>query len=110
VPILPTSDPQTVKFFDYVWRHNGPLPVDATSVRFRDKPLEKDIVFADLRNGRAFRVVAVSKGTEEPGTFKHVPKDVVHTFDAKSLSEGELTRLRTRCKFGDDDEWRYVIL
>ncbi len=101
---------QAVKFFDYVWRHNGPLPVDATSVRFRDKPLEKDIVFVDLRNGRAFKVVAVSKGAEEPGTFKHVPKDVVHTFDAKSLSEEELTRLRTRCKFEDDDEWRYVIL
>jgi hypothetical protein len=100
---------QTVKFFDYVWKHNGPLPVDATSVRFRDKALEKEAVFADLRNGRSFKVFAVSKGTEELGTFKHVPKDIVHTFDAKSLSEEELMQLRTRCKFEDGDEWRYVI-
>jgi hypothetical protein len=100
---------QTVKFFDYVWRHNGPLPVDATSVRFRDKPLEKDALFAGLRNGRTFKVFAVSKGTEELGSFKHVPKDIVHTFDVKSLAEEELTQLRARCKF-DDDEWKYVIL
>lgn len=101
---------QAVKVFDYVWKHNGPLPVDATSVRFRDKPLEKDALFADLRNGRTFKVSAVSKGPEEPGTFKHIPKDVVHTFDAKSLSEEELTQMRTRCKFEDGDEWNYVIV
>jgi hypothetical protein len=101
---------QTVKFFDYVWRHNGPRPVDATSVRFRDKPLERDVLFADLRNGRAFKVFAVSKGAEEPDRAKHVPKDVVHTFDGKSLSEEELSKLRTRCKFENDDEWNYVIL
>ncbi len=99
-----------MKFFDYIWKHNGPLTVDETSVRFRERPLEKDVVFIDLRNGRAFKVFAVSKGIEEPGTFKHVPKDVVHTFDAKSLSEAELTQSRTRCKFEDGDEWKYVIL
>jgi hypothetical protein len=101
---------QTVKVFDYVWKHNGPLPVDATSVRFRDTPLEKDVVFGDLRNGRTFKVYGVSKGTTEPGTFKHVPKDVVHTFDAKPLSEEELTQVRMRCKFDDRDEWKYLIL
>lgn len=102
---------QRVKFFDYVWKHNGPRPVDATSLRFRGKPLEKDVLFTDLRNGRTFKVLAVSKGTQGPGTFKHVPKDSAHTFDAKSLSEEELTQLRTRCKFEDDDEeWKYVIL
>lgn len=106
----PETTTQTVKFFDYVWKHNGPRPVDATSVRFGDKPLEKDALFADLRNGRRFRVFAVSKGPEEPGTFKHVPKDVVHTFDAESLSEEGLAQLRKRCKFEDDDEWKYVIL
>ncbi len=103
------TDSQKAKVFDYVWKHNGPLPVDATSVRFRDKPLEKDAVFADLRNGRTFKVFAVSKGTE-PITFKHVPKDIVHTFDAKSLSEQEVAQLRIRCKFEDGDEWKYVIL
>ena len=102
-------DTQTVKVFDYVWKHNGPLPVDATSVRFRDKSLERGVVFADLRNGRTFKVFDVSKGTEELGTFKHVPKDIVHTFDEKSISEEELTQLRVRCKFVDGDEWRYVI-
>jgi hypothetical protein len=104
------TDTHTVKFFDYAWKHNGPLPVDETSVRFRDKPLEKDVVFADLRNGREFKVFAVSKGTEELGTFKHAPKDVVHTFDAKTLSDDELIQLRTRCKFEDGDEWKYVIV
>jgi hypothetical protein len=99
-----------VKVFDYIWKHDGPLSVDETSVRFRTKPLEKDVVFADLRNGRTFRVFAVSEGTKEPGTFKHVPKDIVHTFDAKPLSEEELTELRTRCKFDDGDDWKYVIL
>ena len=98
------------KCFDYIWKHNGPLPVDETSVRFRTKLLEKDVVLADLRNGRAFRVFAVSKGTKEPGTFKQVPKDIVHTFDAKPLSEEELTQLRTRCKFEDGEEWNYLIL
>jgi hypothetical protein len=104
------SETQTTNVFDYVSKHKGPLPVDETSVRFRAKPLEKDVVFADLRNGRAFKVYAVSKGTEEPGSFKHVPEDIVHTFDAKSLSEGELTQLRTRCKFEDGDEWKYASL
>lgn len=107
---MPTSDPQTVKVFDYVWKHNGPLSVGETSVRFREKPLEKDVVFTDLRNGRAFKVFAVSKGSQELGTFKHVPKDVVHTFDAKSLSEEELTQLRTRCKFDERDGWNYLIV
>lgn len=99
-----------MKVFDYIWKHNGPQPVDETSVRFREKALEKDVVFADLLNGRTFRVFAVSEGTKEPGTFKHVPKDIVYTFDAKSLSEEDLTQLRTRCKFEDGDDWRYVIL
>ena len=87
------------------------MPVDATSVRFKDKPLEKDIVFADLRNGRAFKVVAVSEGTEEPwqplSTF---PRMLCIRSMRKSLSEEELTQLQTRCKFEDDDEWNYVIL
>lgn len=105
------SDPaQAVKFFDYVWKHNGSVPVSETSVRFRDKPLKKDAVFADLRNGRTFKVVAVSEEIKEPGALKHVPTDIVHTFDAESLSEKDLTQLRTRCKFEDGDEWNYVIL
>jgi hypothetical protein len=101
---------QTVKFFDYVWEHSGHLPVHETSVRFRAKALEKDDVFVDLRNGRTFKVFAVSPGANEPGTFNHVPKDIVHTFDAKSLSQEELTQLRTRYKFVDGDQWKYVIL
>jgi hypothetical protein len=101
---------RTVKFFDYAWEHNGPLPVDETSVCFRAVPLKKDVVFADLRNGRAFKVFAVSKGSEVPGTFRHVPKDIAHTFDTKPLPEDELTQLRTRCKFDEDDGWNYLIL
>jgi hypothetical protein len=101
---------QLAKEFDYIWKHDGPLPVVETSVRFKGKPLQKDGVFADLRNGRAFRVSAVSKGTEEPGTFRHVPKDVVHTFDEKPLSEEKLTQLRMQCEFDDRDEWKYLIL
>jgi hypothetical protein len=99
-----------VKVFDYIWTHNGPLPVSEASAQFKGMPLEKDAVFADLRNGRTFWVVAVSKGTKELGSFEHVPNDTVHTFDAKPLSEKELTQLRARCKFVDDDNWHYVIL
>jgi hypothetical protein len=99
-----------VKFFDYIWKHDGPLLVKERSVRFEMKPLEKDAVFADLRDGRAFRVSAVSKGTKKLGTFRQVPKDIVHTFDAKPLSDEELAQLRTRCKFDEDDEWKYLIL
>ena len=97
-----------VKVYQYVWKHNGPMSrPDATSVGFM-KPLEEGGMFADLRNGRIYHVLGISK-VKEPGSFNDVPKEMVQTSDAKPLSEGELLDLRKRCKF-DEDQREYVIL
>jgi hypothetical protein len=95
---------------DYVWKHNGPLPNadNATSVRFT-KPLKEGRMFADLRNGRTYNVLAISK-VKEPGYFKHVPNEMMHTSDAKPLADGELATLRNLHKADEDPDWPYLIL
>jgi hypothetical protein len=94
---------------DYAWKHNGPVPSTGdTSVRFA-KPLEKGTVFADLRNGRTYTVLTISK-VKEPGYFKDVPKEMMHTLDAKPLGEEELATLRDVHKADQDPDWPYLIL
>ncbi|SRR5260370_34189531 len=97
------------KVNDYVWKHNGPLSnTDATSVRFT-KPLKEGSMFADLRNGCTYSVTAISK-VKEPGYFKDVPTEMLHTSDAKPISEEQLTALRDTHKYDEAPDWPYLIL
>jgi hypothetical protein len=93
---------------DYVWKHNGPrIRPDDTSVRF-SKPLRQGNVFADLRNGRTFIVTAIS-AVKEPA-FKDVPKEILHTSDAKPIPKEQLMTLRDEHKLDEDPDWPYLIL
>jgi len=94
---------------DYVWKHNGtPSGTNETSVRFM-KPLKEGSMFADLRNGRTYKVGAISK-VKEPGYSKDVPKEMMHTSDAKPIPEEQLTTLRDAHKYDEDPDWPYLIL
>jgi hypothetical protein len=96
------------KVYDYDWVHKGPLSSpDDTPMRFT-KPLEIGSMFADLRNGRTYNVLAISKKVKEPGSFK--PKETVQTSDAKPISEEQLTALRDSHKYKEDPDWPYLIL
>ncbi len=66
-------------------------------------------VFADLRNGRTYNVLTISK-VKEPSPFKYVPKEVMQTSDAKPLAEEELATLRNVHKADEDPDWPYLIL
>lgn len=96
------------KLYEYVWKHNGPSTTDMASIRFT-KPLKQGIMFADLRNGRTYNVLAIST-VKEPGPFKHVPNETVHTADVKSLAEEELATLRDVHKADEDPDWPFLIL
>jgi len=95
--------------YDYAWKHNGTHSNtdNATSVRFT-KPLKKGSRFADLRNGRTYNVLAISEA-KVPG-FKHVPKEMVQTSDAKPIPEEQLAALRNSHKYQEDLDWPYLIL
>jgi hypothetical protein len=97
-----------VNFYDYFWKHNGtPTDTNETSVRFT-KPLKEGSMFADLRNGRTYNVVAVSQVKES--SFKDTPKEMIQTSDAKSITDEQLTALRDSHKYPADPEWPYLIL
>jgi hypothetical protein len=96
--------------YDYVWKHTGqPLTdINVISVHFK-KPLKEGSMFADLRNGRTYNVVAISKVNETD--FKHTPKEMIRTSDAKSIPDEQLAALRDKYKFdAADPDWPYLIL
>ena len=64
-------------------------------------------MFADLRNGRTYSVLVVSKVKEQAG---NVPKEMVQTSDAKPIPEEQLISLRDENKYHEDPEWPYIIL
>lgn len=102
---------QMEKAYEYVWKHNGPLSTTDTSVRFT-KPLKKGAMFTDLRNGHTYNVLAISEvKAEELGSFPNlVPKEAIHTSDAKPISDEQLATLQDKHKYKQDPEWPYLIL
>lgn len=65
-------------------------------------------MFADLRNGRTYNVVALSQLKES--AFKQLPKEMIHTSDAKPIPEEQLTALRDVHKYDDSPDWPYLII
>jgi len=93
---------------EYFWKHNGPpTGTHETSLRFT-KPLKEGSTFADLRNGRTYIVVAISKVNETD--IKHTPKEMIHTSDAKPIPEQQLMTMRDAHKYDADPDWPYLIL
>lgn len=98
------------KEYQYNWHHIGSQKPNDQSVSF-DKALETDVIFADLRDGRTYKILTIKPGPKECGSFRHVPKEVIHTTDGAPLDGAQLAQLRKRCAFeGGDDPWPYLIL
>ena len=64
-------------------------------------------MFADLRSGRAYRVVAISKVNDG---FGHTPKEMIQTSDAKPIPEEQLMALRDKHKYNAAPDWPYLTL
>ena len=93
---------------DYVWKHYGPSTIDVTSLRFV-KALHEAGMFADLRNGHTYTVLRISQ-VKEPGELNRVPKEMLHTSDAKPIADEKLAMLRRLHKADVDPDWPYLIL
>src|ERR1700738_2818815 len=94
--------------YEYVWKHTGKPPLDTNvqTLHF-NKPLKQGSIFADLRNGNTYDVVAVS---EVKDVFKHTPKERIRTLDGKTIPEEQLTALRDKHKFDANPDGPYLIL
>ena len=68
-----------------------------------------DSLFADLRTGETYRVLAVFKARENDRHNSMMPEDVVQTFPAKQLSEQELADLRRQCKW-EEGKAKFALL
>ena len=98
------------KEYQYNWYHTGSQKPNVDSVSF-NKALETDVIFADLRDGRTYKVLTIRPGPKECGSFRHVPKEDIHTTDGAPLDGAQLAQLRERCAFeGGDDPRPYLIL
>jgi hypothetical protein len=90
----------SVPIYKYTWKHEIAFAT-RRQLGFR-KPLERGMIFVDLVNGKSYRVHSIFKAKENDRFHPAMPEDVVQTFAAKPLTDGELIALRERYKFQPD--------
>jgi hypothetical protein len=90
--------------YQYTWKNGIVIRSDHT-VRF-PRPLQKDMIFADLLTGDTYQVLSIFKAKENDRDNLDMPEDVVQTFSTKPLSKEQLNALRERHKFQPDEQLR----
>lgn len=83
--------------YRYTWKHEISI-LSKRQLEF-PQPLLSGMIFADLLNGKAYRVHSVFKAKEHDRFVEQMPDDVVQTFTAGTLSEDDLTALRKKHKY-----------